>query len=59
MKINGFINLFLVLVGALIMGFGERWIEEEYAMSLGIVLLMIGVYRAAKGSGEKPGTHVE
>lgn len=54
MKINGLINLFLVLSGALTMALGDRWMEKEYALSIGIVLLMIGVYRASRGSGKLP-----
>lgn len=54
MKINGLINLFLVLSGALVMALGERWMEKEYALSVGIVLLMVGIYRASRGSGKLP-----
>lgn len=54
MKINGLINLLLVVGGAVIMAAGDQWMEKEYALSIGIVLLMTGVYRASRGSGKLP-----
>ena len=30
------------------MAFGEHYIEKEYALSIGIVLLMLGIYKSTR-----------
>ncbi|HLT50572.1 MAG TPA: hypothetical protein VKZ93_01375 [Arenibacter sp.] len=61
MKIKRTIYLVLILVGAVIGGVGHWVLMEEYAMMIGIVLLMFGLYKTtqlwssgqADESGEK------
>lgn len=48
MKTNQTIYFLLILLGAIIMGFGSEWMQKEYALSLGIVLLMFGVYKSSQ-----------
>jgi hypothetical protein len=38
----------LILTGALLMATGDRLMRREYAFSLGLVILMFGVYKTSK-----------
>ena len=38
----------LIIVGAAIAGLGDRIMHEEYALSIGIVLLMFGLYKTTQ-----------
>lgn len=48
MKIKRTIYLLLILAGALIGGIGHWVLKEEYAMMIGIVLLMFGLYKTTR-----------
>ena len=38
----------LIIVGAAIAGLGDLIMHEEYALSIGIVLLMFGLYKTTQ-----------
>ncbi len=38
----------LIVLGAVIMGTGNRFAEKEYALSIGMVLLMFGIYKSTQ-----------
>ncbi|WP_297797097.1 hypothetical protein [uncultured Eudoraea sp.] len=48
MKTNRIIYFLLIIIGATIMATGDQWIQKEYSMSIGIVLLMFGIYKSSK-----------
>lgn len=48
MKIKRTIYLLLILAGAIIGGIGHWVLKEEYAMMIGIVLLMFGLYKTTQ-----------
>ncbi|MGB5238668.1 MAG: hypothetical protein WBN59_13635 [Flavobacteriaceae bacterium] len=48
MKIKAGINFILVLAGILAIFGGEKFIQREYAQSIGIILLMLGLYRISR-----------
>ncbi|MBC8768066.1 hypothetical protein H4O18_08685 [Arenibacter sp. BSSL-BM3] len=48
MKTKRTFYLVLIIVGAVIAGMGDSIIEEEYALSIGIVLLMFGLYKTTQ-----------
>lgn len=48
MKTKRIIYFLLIISGALIMGTGENYIEKEYALCIGIVLLMFGIYKSTQ-----------
>lgn len=48
MKIKRTIYLILIVIGALMAGFGARFMEEEFALMLGFVLLMFGIYKTTQ-----------
>ncbi|WP_411031500.1 hypothetical protein [Spongiimicrobium sp. 3-5] len=48
MKTKRIIYFILIVVGALIMGFGDSFVTKEYALSLGIVFLMLGIYKSTQ-----------
>jgi hypothetical protein len=48
MKTNPIIYLLLIIAGAIIMATGDQWVQKEYAMSIGIILLMFGIYKSSK-----------
>ena len=54
MKIKPLIYLLLVITGALLIGLGDRVMRQEYALCLGIVLIMFGLYKTSVswGTGE-------
>ncbi|MEM7381690.1 MAG: hypothetical protein AAF361_10905 [Bacteroidota bacterium] len=51
MKTKQTIYFLLIIVGAVIMATGNRWMQKEYALSLGIVLLMFGIYKSSQSWG--------
>ncbi len=51
MKIKPLIYLLSIIAGALLMGMGDRIMRQEYAMSLGIVLIMFGIYKTSVSWG--------
>lgn len=48
MKTKRIIYFLLIISGALIMGAGENYMEKEYALCIGIVLLMFGIYKSTQ-----------
>lgn len=48
MKTKRIIYFLLIITGALIMGVGESYMQKEYALSIGIVLLMFGIYKSTQ-----------
>lgn len=48
MKMKQTIYLLLILLGAIIGGIGHWILMEEYAMMIGIVLLMFGLYKTTQ-----------
>ncbi|GBF19872.1 hypothetical protein GQ41_0531 [Arenibacter algicola] len=60
MKTKRTFYLVLIVAGALIAGMGDHIMQREYALSIGIVLLMFGLYKTTQlwsidqnGDGEK------
>ena len=48
MKTKRTFYLVLILAGAVIAGLGDFIMHEEYALSIGIVLLMFGLYKTTQ-----------
>jgi disulfide bond formation protein DsbB len=48
MKTNRIIYFLLIIAGAIIMATRDLWVQKEYAMSIGIILLMFGIYKSSK-----------
>ena len=48
MKAKRTFYLVLIIVGAAIAGLGDKIMEEEYALCIGIVLLMFGLYKTTQ-----------
>tara|TARA_R110000868_G_scaffold2277_1_gene16965 strand:+ start:17205 stop:17402 length:198 start_codon:yes stop_codon:yes gene_type:complete len=48
MKTKRTFYLVLIIVGAAIAGLGDNLMEEEYALCIGIVLLMFGLYKTTQ-----------
>lgn len=48
MKTKQGIYFFLIISGAVVMGTGENWMKKEYALCIGIVLLMFGIYMMSR-----------
>lgn len=53
MKTKHTFYFLLILAGALLMASGDNLLRSEYASSLGIVILMYGVYKTSKGWNTK------
>ena len=55
MKIKPLIYLLLIITGGMLIGFGDQILLKEYAMIIGIVLIMFGIYKtsASYASSEK------
>jgi hypothetical protein len=49
MKIKPLIYLLLIIAGGVLIGFGDRIMLKEYAMIIGIVLIMFGIYKTSAG----------
>jgi len=47
MKIKQIIYFILIAAGAVIMAFADSFAVKEYALAIGIVLLMFGVYKTS------------
>jgi hypothetical protein len=48
MKTKHTFYFLLILGGALLMASGDRLLRKEYSFSLGIILLMFGVYKTSQ-----------
>ena len=48
MKTNRIIYFLLIIAGAIIMATGDQLLKKEHAMSIGIILLMYGIYKSSK-----------
>ena len=48
MKIKQTIYLLLILMGAAVMAGGEQIVRKEYAYSIGLILLMFGIYKTTQ-----------
>ncbi len=48
MKTKGGIYFIPIILGIVIMTFGEKYILREYALSLGFILLMFGLYKVSR-----------
>ena len=44
MKIKGWIYFALLIAGIVLIAFGEQWMQKEYALILGFILLMFAIY---------------
>ncbi|MBT8321398.1 MAG: hypothetical protein KJO90_06990 [Eudoraea sp.] len=55
MKIKPLIYFLLIIAGGVLIGFGGQIMLKEYAMIIGIVLIMLGVYKTSVSwsSGDK------
>ncbi|MCE2612639.1 hypothetical protein LVD13_06625 [Flavobacteriaceae bacterium D16] len=51
MKIKPFIYFLLIITGGLLIGFGGQIVLKEYAMIIGIVLIMFGIYKTSVSWG--------
>ena len=47
MKIKAWIYFILIISGILILSTGKQFMPEEYALSLGFILLMFGLYKVS------------
>jgi hypothetical protein len=47
MKIKPLIYFLLIIIGALLIGLGDRIMLQEYAMIIGIVFIMFGIYKTS------------
>ena len=48
MKTKRTFYLVLIVAGALIAGMGDHIMQREYALSIGIILLMFGLYKTTQ-----------
>ncbi|NJB72359.1 type IV secretory pathway VirB2 component (pilin) [Saonia flava] len=48
MKTKRAIYFILIVLGAITIGFGKAFVQKEYAFSVGIVLLMFGIYKSSQ-----------
>lgn len=53
MKTKRIIYFLLIITGAVVMGAGENYMEKEYALCIGIVLLMFGIYKSTQIWGDQ------
>ena len=47
MKIKAWIYFILIITGIIILSTGKQFMPEEYALSLGFILLMFGLYKVS------------
>jgi len=52
MKTKHSIYFLLILLGAALMASGDRLIRKEYALSIGISLLMFCIYKVSRSWGQ-------
>jgi disulfide bond formation protein DsbB len=57
MKTNHTFYFLLILAGAVLMASDDRLLRREYAYSLGIIMLMFGIYRTSKSWNRKEVNH--
>lgn len=59
MKIKAFIYFLLMCLGVFCIVWGQNWMEQELAQSIGFVLLILGVYLTSRSysgnDGHNPG----
>ena len=48
MKTKRTIYFLLIVVGAIIIGVGESYFPQEYVLSVGLVLMMFGLYKSTQ-----------
>lgn len=48
MKTKRTIYFLLIVAGALIIGVGESYFPKEYVLSIGLVLMMFGLYKSTQ-----------
>ena len=48
MKTKRSIYFALIVIGGIVMGTADSYFEKEYALSIGIVLLMLGIYKSTQ-----------
>tara|TARA_R110000796_G_scaffold252631_1_gene389137 strand:+ start:11020 stop:11208 length:189 start_codon:yes stop_codon:yes gene_type:complete len=53
MKIKRIIYFILIVVGATIMAFGDSFAVKEYALAIGITILMFGIYKTSTSWKDK------
>jgi disulfide bond formation protein DsbB len=51
MKTKRTIYFVLIPIGAAVMAIGESFIRKEYALALGIIILMFGIYKSSVSWG--------
>ena len=49
MKTKHTFYFLLMMIGAVLLATGDKLIRREYAMSLGVCLLMFGIYKVSQG----------
>ncbi len=54
MKTKRTIYFILIVCGAMIAGIGDRWMPKEVALSIGMVLLLFGIYKSTYAWGANP-----
>ena len=59
MKTKRSIYFALIVIGGIVMGTADRYFEKEYALSIGIVLLMLGIYKATQILTDSKETEME
>jgi hypothetical protein len=48
MKIKAGIYFLLIIAGVTALVAGEKFVQKEYAMSIGFILLMLGLYKTSR-----------
>ena len=51
--------LLLILLGAVLLASGEQFLRKEYAFSVGIILLMFGIYKTSQAYNQPSGENEE
>ena len=59
MKTKRSIYFALIVIGGIVMGTADSYFEKEYALSIGIVLLMLGIYKATQILTDSKETEME
>ncbi|SMC82802.1 hypothetical protein SAMN05660703_2891 [Cellulophaga tyrosinoxydans] len=57
MKIKQIIYFFIILAGALVISFQSLFNTKEYALIIGIILLMFGIYKMSTSWKEDQTNH--
>ena len=53
MKIKRIIYFILIVSGAIVMAFGDSFVVKEYALAIGIIILMFGIYKTSTSWKDK------